>query len=375
MEKVVVPPEATQPDGPAPSPSACSADSPKDTRSNHPPEIGAHVPKGPAAEMDKSCLPSGQAWAMSVERSREEPTSNLANSAAVTKTEVDQKSKEPTRCDIDRSDPSAEAQLTGGGQETLQTVHCRSHQLPSDLAENVDTAVQPDENRVDNNQQGEEENNDSGTVVGCSQTSMSALTSQDAEVQVAIQVQSRSIATSPMAPPDNCPVFKIPDISLRDQPAKKPTVCPPDAPSVTAPPKKDVQMQVDLSVQCKSVATGPMTPLEKTSLTTLPEVCVEAMEEEPVREVQWDEKGMTWEVYGASVDAEVLGLAIQKHLEKQIEEHGKQNIKVHQNDKLNSLKNSSRKEENKRRQSNVLQAVLHNMRSPQCCIRESTAAE
>ncbi|XP_016375018.1 uncharacterized protein LOC107713886 [Sinocyclocheilus rhinocerous] len=40
----------------------------------------------------------------------------------------------------------------------------------------------------------------------------------------------------------------------------------------------------------------------------------------PVREVKWDAEGMTWEVYGASVDPEELGLAIQKHLEIQIKE-------------------------------------------------------
>lgn len=45
---------------------------------------------------------------------------------------------------------------------------------------------------------------------------------------------------------------------------------------------------------------------------------------EPVRDVSWDEKGMTWEVYGASMEVEVLGMAIQKHLERQIEEHGRQ---------------------------------------------------
>lgn len=38
----------------------------------------------------------------------------------------------------------------------------------------------------------------------------------------------------------------------------------------------------------------------------------------PVREVEWDEEGMTWEVYGAAVDPEELGQAIQRHLELHI---------------------------------------------------------
>ncbi|XP_062256417.1 uncharacterized protein si:dkey-191g9.7 [Platichthys flesus] len=40
----------------------------------------------------------------------------------------------------------------------------------------------------------------------------------------------------------------------------------------------------------------------------------------PVKEVKWDAEGMTWEVYGASVDPEELGTAIQRHLELQIKE-------------------------------------------------------
>ncbi|CAB1450248.1 unnamed protein product [Pleuronectes platessa] len=40
----------------------------------------------------------------------------------------------------------------------------------------------------------------------------------------------------------------------------------------------------------------------------------------PVKEVKWDAEGMTWEVYGASVDPEELGIAIQRHLELQIKE-------------------------------------------------------
>nr|XP_054603314.1 G protein-regulated inducer of neurite outgrowth 3 isoform X1 [Nothobranchius furzeri]XP_054603315.1 G protein-regulated inducer of neurite outgrowth 3 isoform X1 [Nothobranchius furzeri] len=41
------------------------------------------------------------------------------------------------------------------------------------------------------------------------------------------------------------------------------------------------------------------------------------------QQVEWDEKGMTWEVYGASVDLESLGKAIQSHLESKIQEQEK----------------------------------------------------
>ncbi|KAG8005933.1 G protein-regulated inducer of neurite outgrowth 3 [Nibea albiflora] len=41
------------------------------------------------------------------------------------------------------------------------------------------------------------------------------------------------------------------------------------------------------------------------------------------QEVAWDKQGMTWEVYGASVDLECLGSAIQSHLESKIREQEK----------------------------------------------------
>ena len=41
------------------------------------------------------------------------------------------------------------------------------------------------------------------------------------------------------------------------------------------------------------------------------------------QEVVWDKQGMTWEVYGASVDLDCLGSAIQSHLESKIREQQK----------------------------------------------------
>lgn len=41
------------------------------------------------------------------------------------------------------------------------------------------------------------------------------------------------------------------------------------------------------------------------------------------QEVAWDKQGMTWEVYGAAVDLECLGTAIQSHLESKIREQQK----------------------------------------------------
>ncbi|XP_038648662.1 filaggrin-like isoform X3 [Scyliorhinus canicula] len=89
-----------------------------------------------------------------------------------------------------------------------------------------------------------------------------------------------------------------------------------------------------------------------------------------VRDVVWDEQGMTWEVYGASLDPESLGFAIQCHLQRQIVEYEKQ-IKVN-NQSKRSVSIDAAPESNKaskRRQQNIFRTVLQNMRSPQCCIR------
>ncbi|GCB68880.1 hypothetical protein scyTo_0000965 [Scyliorhinus torazame] len=89
-----------------------------------------------------------------------------------------------------------------------------------------------------------------------------------------------------------------------------------------------------------------------------------------VRDVVWDEQGMTWEVYGASLDPESLGFAIQCHLQRQIVEYEKQ-IKVNDQSKrsvsIDAAPGSNKA--SKRRQQNIFRTVLQNMRSPQCCLR------
>lgn len=72
----------------------------------------------------------------------------------------------------------------------------------------------------------------------------------------------------------------------------------------------------------------------------------------PVKEVKWDAEGMTWEVYGASVDPEELGLAIQRHLELQIKETAKV-----------SLQKTNTSMQSKRKRSRMM-GVLP---SPACC--------
>ncbi|XP_017929031.2 G protein-regulated inducer of neurite outgrowth 1 [Manacus vitellinus] len=192
---------------------------------------------------------------------------------------------------------------------------------------------------------------------------------QDMGTQVDSRVSLVSVALSPMSPPGGAAAFTFPK---REMGSAAPRL---------EPSKKDAEMQVSMPVETRSVATGPMTPLAKSPQTSYPEVQVkgtvaEVVEEapEPIREVSWDEKGMTWEVYGASMEVEVLGMAIQKHLEKQIEEHGRQVVVTPQNTRTGSVKGGPRKGEAKR-QPSVFRALLQNVRRPRCCSRTGPAME
>ncbi|XP_029021508.1 G protein-regulated inducer of neurite outgrowth 1 [Betta splendens] len=159
--------------------------------------------------------------------------------------------------------------------------------------------------------------------------------------QVSLEVvQCQSVATSPMTPPGGDQAFCFPGSFGT----------------------RDAELQVGQQVECRSVATAPMTPRTPTA-PCFPEIrkevsveekieeeeeegerkeeaAEEAAEdtkeetaskeegedkgEEPVQEVSWDDKGMTWEVYGAVVEVSVLGSAIQKHLEKQVKKQKRQ---------------------------------------------------
>lgn len=93
-----------------------------------------------------------------------------------------------------------------------------------------------------------------------------------------------------------------------------------------------------------------------------------------VRDVVWDEQGMTWEVYGASLDPESLGVAIQNHLQRQIREHEK-SVRAQGSQARRSI--SSETSSNKKlkgRQHGVFQALLQSLRRPACCVRPAPSA-
>nr|XP_004665450.2 G protein-regulated inducer of neurite outgrowth 3 [Jaculus jaculus] len=93
-----------------------------------------------------------------------------------------------------------------------------------------------------------------------------------------------------------------------------------------------------------------------------------------VRDVVWDEQGMTWEVYGASLDPESLGIAIQNHLQRQIREHEKL-VKTQSGQSRQSISSdTSSNKKLKGRQHSLLQSMLQNFRRPTCCVRPAPSS-
>lgn len=89
-----------------------------------------------------------------------------------------------------------------------------------------------------------------------------------------------------------------------------------------------------------------------------------------IHDVVWDEQGMTWEVYGASVDPESLGFAIQSHLQCKIKEQERKLMAQTSLRKSVSTADSPRHgRKSKRRQHNIFRSMLQNVRRPNCCVR------
>uniref|UniRef100_A0A8C6GPP0 G protein-regulated inducer of neurite outgrowth 1 n=1 Tax=Mus spicilegus TaxID=10103 RepID=A0A8C6GPP0_MUSSI len=209
---------------------------------------------------------------------------------------------------------------------------------------------------------------------------------EDAGTQAGAQA-CVSVAVSPMSPQDGAggPAFSFQAAPRAPSPAPRP------------PSRRDAGLQVSLgAAETRSVATGPMTPQAAAPPAVppvFPEVRVRpgsvlaaalAPQEatEPVRDVSWDEKGMTWEVYGASMEVEVLGMAIQKHLERQIEEHGRQGAPapapppaVRAGPGRAGSVRTAPAEGAAKRPPGLFRALLQSVRRPRCCSRAGPTAE
>lgn len=94
----------------------------------------------------------------------------------------------------------------------------------------------------------------------------------------------------------------------------------------------------------------------------------------PVKEVEWDAEGMTWEVYGAAVDPEELGLAIQKHLELQIKETAAAAAAAVTAQKEDSTDNVSSLALQPR-QRKKSEGIIRTLRSSACCSNASNVGD
>lgn len=92
----------------------------------------------------------------------------------------------------------------------------------------------------------------------------------------------------------------------------------------------------------------------------------------PVKEVEWDAEGMTWEVYGAAVDPEELGLAIQKHLELQIKETAAAAAAAAQTeDSTDNISNLALQSRPRKKS----EGIIRTLRSSACCSNPSTVGD
>ncbi|NXT73587.1 GRIN3 protein, partial [Zapornia atra] len=140
-------------------------------------------------------------------------------------------------------------------------------------------------------------------------------------------------------------------------------------------------------LQAKESSSQPHTVALPTSAQALPnlgenkkqptpamEAKVQVKQSKHVRDVVWDEQGMTWEVYGASLDAESLGIAIQNHLQRQIREHEKLIRAQNSQTRKSISSDTSSNKKLKGRQHNVFQSMLQNFRRPNCCVRPAPSS-
>ncbi|KAL2780590.1 G protein-regulated inducer of neurite outgrowth 3 [Daubentonia madagascariensis] len=147
--------------------------------------------------------------------------------------------------------------------------------------------------------------------------------------------------------------------------------------SVKASPRRASRVSEFLKEQKLNVTAAAaqvgLTPGEKKKQLAA-ESRLQLKQSKRVKDVVWDEQGMTWEVYGASLDPESLGIAIQNHLQRQIREHEKL-IKTESGQTRRSISSdTSSNKKLKGRQHRVFQSMMQNFRRPNCCVRPAPSS-
>ncbi|XP_043101302.1 G protein-regulated inducer of neurite outgrowth 3 [Puntigrus tetrazona] len=180
---------------------------------------------------------------------------------------------------------------------------------------------------------------------------------------------------SPASGPDNVACVQEP-VAASDQHLQEKSAKPPA--SKSEKPKEAGSAKPPKDITTATPPTSSSTPQSKktnrqkqaaSKLETEKDEQEAKQSKKSVHDVVWDEQGMTWEVYGASVDPESLGFAIQSHLQCKIKEHEK---KIIAQTVLRKSLSSPPGKKNKRRQVNInFRSMFQNVRRPNCCARPS----
>lgn len=246
---------------------------------------------------------------------------------------------------------------------------------------------------------------------------------KDAELQVGQQVEFRSVATAPMTPRTPTimtfpQVMKEPSIEEKivEEEEEKKEEATEEKEEKKEEAKKEKEEKKEEATEEKEEKKEEATEekevkkeevMEEKEEKVTQERKVEGVEEntkeeinckekdeekceEPVQEVSWDEKGMTWEVYGAVVEVAVLGSAIQKHLEKQVKKQKRQSsmppppplnptatpltpeIAQGGSGKGRAGRRGEHDGKAGRRRRNPFRLLMENMQQPHCCSRAHT---
>ncbi|NXS50333.1 GRIN3 protein, partial [Balaeniceps rex] len=137
---------------------------------------------------------------------------------------------------------------------------------------------------------------------------------------------------------------------------------------------KEARRELHTAALPASAQALPNQGESKKQPTPAMEAKVQVKQSKHVRDVVWDEQGMTWEVYGASLDPESLGIAIQNHLQRQIREHEKLIRSQNSQTRKSISSDTSSNKKLKGRQHNVFQSMLQNFRRPNCCVRPAPSS-
>ncbi|XP_009988343.1 PREDICTED: G protein-regulated inducer of neurite outgrowth 3 [Tauraco erythrolophus] len=149
--------------------------------------------------------------------------------------------------------------------------------------------------------------------------------------------------------------------------------------ALAAPQQQDLQAkgsrgELHMAALPASAQALPNLGENKKQPTLAMEAKVQVKQSKHVRDVVWDEQGMTWEVYGASLDPESLGIAIQNHLQRQIREHEKLIRAQNSQTRKSVSSDTSSNKKLKGRQHNMFQSMLQNFRRPNCCVRPAPSS-